>query len=175
MKERVKELRKELGLTLEKFGEKLGVGKNAISRIETGKSNLTDQMLKAICNVNWDGRHVNEEWLRGNSKEMFKTDPGSELKALAEKYQMSDMEYAFFKEFFKLEPSRREDFFQTLDKVFSAVHAGGIPGAPATKRTAHEMSREEIHTELDRQMDEEKEAAGNAPGYGPGNSGTAAG
>lgn len=122
MKERVKELRKELGLTLEKFGEKLGVTKQTISRIENGVNILTDQMFKAICNVNWDGRYVNEEWLRGNSKEMFKTDPRNELKALAEKYQMSNTEYAFLKEFFKLEPSRREDFFETLDKVFSAIH-----------------------------------------------------
>lgn len=122
MNDKVKKLRKTLGLTLEKFGERLGVGKNAISRIETGKSNLTDQMLKAICNVNWNGRYANEEWFRGTSKEMFKTDPGNELKALSEKYQMSNTEYVFLKEFFKLEPSRREDFFETLDKVFSAIH-----------------------------------------------------
>lgn len=38
MYKKVKQLRKALGLTLEKFGEKPGVGKNAISRIETGKS-----------------------------------------------------------------------------------------------------------------------------------------
>ena len=33
--ERVREIRKKLGLTLEKFGERLGVGKTAISNIET--------------------------------------------------------------------------------------------------------------------------------------------
>ena len=47
--ERVREVRKTLGLTLEKFGEKLGVKKNAISQIETGRNSLTDQMTKAIC------------------------------------------------------------------------------------------------------------------------------
>lgn len=55
--ERVKEIRKTLNLTLEKFGEKLGVGKTAISNIEKGNRNLTDQMAKAICreyNVNYD-------------------------------------------------------------------------------------------------------------------------
>ncbi len=150
MNEKIKELRKTLGLTLEKFGEKLGVGKNAISRIETGKSNLTDQMLKAICNVNWDGRRVNEDWLRGNSEEMFKADPDNELKALAEKYQMSDTEYAFFKEFFKLEPSHREDFFQTLDKVFSAVHAGQIQefDTPLPEKNATSNSLEKSIDEL---------------------------
>ena len=46
--ERVKEIRKELGLTLEKFGEKLGVKKNALSAIENGRNSLTEQMAKAI-------------------------------------------------------------------------------------------------------------------------------
>lgn len=47
--ERVKEIRKALGLTLEKFGKKVGVGKTAISKIEKGERGLTEQMTKAIC------------------------------------------------------------------------------------------------------------------------------
>ncbi|RKI22049.1 XRE family transcriptional regulator [bacterium D16-36] len=67
MRERVRELRKSLNLTLEKFGSKLGVGKNAISRIETGKSNLTEQMFKSICRE----FNVNPEWLRNGTGDMF--------------------------------------------------------------------------------------------------------
>ena len=67
MNERIKELRKELGLTLEKFGGRLGVGKNAISRIETRKSNVTDQMFKSICRE----FNVNDEWLRTGEGDMF--------------------------------------------------------------------------------------------------------
>jgi transcriptional regulator with XRE-family HTH domain len=55
--ERVREIRKKLDLTLEKFGEKLGVGRGAISAIELGNRNLTDQMAKSICreyNVSYD-------------------------------------------------------------------------------------------------------------------------
>ena len=40
--ERVKEIRKALGLTLEKFGEPLGVKKQTVSRIENGVNNITD-------------------------------------------------------------------------------------------------------------------------------------
>lgn len=65
--ERVKELRKTLGLTLEKFGARLGVKKNAISRIETGKSKLTNQMFIAICRE----YRVNPEWLRDGKGDMF--------------------------------------------------------------------------------------------------------
>lgn len=65
--ERVREIRKYLNLTLEKFGEKLGVGKGAISAIETGTRNLTGQMSKSICRE----FNVNEEWLQTGSGEMF--------------------------------------------------------------------------------------------------------
>lgn len=67
MNERVKELRKVLDLTLEKFGEKVGVGKAAMSLIEKGKNNVTDQMFKSICRE----FNVNEEWLRTGKGPMF--------------------------------------------------------------------------------------------------------
>lgn len=159
MKERVKELRKELGLTLEKFGERLGVKKAVLSQIENGKANLTDQMFKAICNVNWDGRYVNEDWLRDGAGEIFKVNPSSELKALAEKYQMSSTEYAFLKEFFKLPPAQREEFFKTLDKVFSAVHAGEVHGAAPKKEQKGKSIDERVeeyreHLELEEKAEE---------------------
>lgn len=65
--ERVRELRKSLGLTLEKFGERLGVKKNAISAIENGRNSLTDQMTKAICRE----FSVDYIWLTTGEGEMF--------------------------------------------------------------------------------------------------------
>ena len=68
MGERVKELRKALGLSGEKFGEKIGLKRNSLSQIETGKNNLSEQNILAICRE----FNVNEEWLRTGSGEMFK-------------------------------------------------------------------------------------------------------
>lgn len=65
--DRVKWLRKELGLTLEKFGDKLGVTKQTVSRIENGINNLTDQMSKSICRE----YGVCEEWLRTGEGDPF--------------------------------------------------------------------------------------------------------
>lgn len=47
--ERVQEVRKALGLTLEKFGEQIGIKKAAVSKIEKGENSLTDANIKAIC------------------------------------------------------------------------------------------------------------------------------
>ena len=67
MNSRIRELRKTLGLTLEKFGEPLGVTKTAISRLENGINGITDQMVKSICRE----YNVNEEWLVNGTGEMF--------------------------------------------------------------------------------------------------------
>lgn len=64
---RVREIRKALNLTMEKFGEPLGVKKSAISNIENGSRGLTEQMIISICRE----YNVNEEWLRTGSGEMF--------------------------------------------------------------------------------------------------------
>nr|DAL85055.1 MAG TPA: helix-turn-helix domain protein [Caudoviricetes sp.] len=71
---RVFDLRKQLNLTLEKFGEPLGVTKTAISRIEKEERTITDQMAKAICRE----YGVNEEWLLYGNGEMFKQ-PSDEI------------------------------------------------------------------------------------------------
>lgn len=68
MGERVKELRKALGLSGEKFGEKIGLKRNSLSQIETGKNNLSEQNILAICRE----FNVNENWLRYGTGEMFK-------------------------------------------------------------------------------------------------------
>ena len=65
--ERVKEIRKKLGFTLEKFGERLGVTKQTVSRIENGINNVTDQMTKSICRE----FGVDYIWLTTGEGEMF--------------------------------------------------------------------------------------------------------
>lgn len=65
--ERIREVRNSLGLTLEKFGDRLGVTKVAISNIEKGNRNLTEQMTKAICRE----FNVDYIWLTTGEGEMF--------------------------------------------------------------------------------------------------------
>lgn len=65
--ERVKEVRKTLNLTLEKFGERIGLKKNTMSAIETGRNALTDANIKAICRE----FSVDYIWLTTGEGEMF--------------------------------------------------------------------------------------------------------
>lgn len=65
--ERVREIRKALGLTLDKFGDKIGLKKSGLSLIENGRNDLTEVNMKSICRE----FNVNESWLRDGSGEMF--------------------------------------------------------------------------------------------------------
>lgn len=65
--ERIREVRKTLGLTLEKFGEKIGMKKNSVSQIENGKNSVTEQVVKSICRE----FNVDYIWLTTGDGEMF--------------------------------------------------------------------------------------------------------
>lgn len=71
MNERIKSIRKNLDLTMEKFGERIGVTRTAISNIESGNRGVTDQMFKSICRE----FNVNEEYLRTGEGKMFREIP----------------------------------------------------------------------------------------------------
>ncbi|MCM1172363.1 MAG: helix-turn-helix domain-containing protein [Clostridium sp.] len=59
--ERVKYIRTEtVGLTLEKFGEKLGAKKNTVSQWENDKNTISDTVIKLICRE----FNISEKWLR---------------------------------------------------------------------------------------------------------------
>lgn len=67
MKERVKTLRKQLSLSQDAFGKRLGVTGAGISKIESGDRGITEQMILAICRE----FNVREEWLRNGIGDMF--------------------------------------------------------------------------------------------------------
>lgn len=110
--ERVRELRKSLGLTLEKFGKPLGVGKTAISNIENGKRNITDQMVKSICRE----YNVNEEWLINGSGDMFtKMDREDQLMQWAASV-LKDDSSSFRKRFVSMLLALPEDEWKFLEE-----------------------------------------------------------
>lgn len=89
MNERIKELRKKLGLTLEKFGDRLGVGKTAINKLEKGENNVTDQMFKSICRE----FNVNEEWLRTGEGEMFQIPDDEDAALISDLLENTDDDF----------------------------------------------------------------------------------
>lgn len=69
MKDRIKALRKDQGLTQEKFGERLSIKRNTIANYEIGRNEPIDAVISLICRE----FNVNEEWLRTGQGEMYDT------------------------------------------------------------------------------------------------------
>lgn len=67
MGERIKELRKALGLTQQKFADGMGVKQNTIAQYESGRNAPIDAVITLICRT----YKVDETWLRTGEGEMF--------------------------------------------------------------------------------------------------------
>ncbi|NDO51141.1 helix-turn-helix transcriptional regulator [Lachnospiraceae bacterium MD335] len=69
MEKRIKQLRKELGLTQQELADKIGIKRTTIATYESGRNTPIDAVISLICRE----FNVNEEWLREGSGDMFRS------------------------------------------------------------------------------------------------------
>lgn len=118
--ERVREARKSLDLTLEKFGERLGVGKTAVSNIECGNRSLTDQMCKSICRE----FNISEDWLRDGTGDMF-VDLSRDLQ-LARFFGEVQIDEGFKKRFISALSTMTVDEWAFLERKMREIFEEGV-------------------------------------------------
>lgn len=124
--ERLKEVRKCLGLTLAEMGEKLKITAQALSAIEKGKNKLTDRTITAICAV---FPQVSETWLRDGTGDMFReVSPTSELDKMLDDLSVPDVARDLIRAFAQLP----EDMQSALNVSFrrivrEIIRARGLP------------------------------------------------
>ena len=68
MKDRIRELRKSLKMTLKEFGDKIHLSLSAVSSIELGKVEITERVVSSILAA---FPQVNADWLREGKGDMF--------------------------------------------------------------------------------------------------------
>ncbi len=143
--ERVKEIRKSLDLTLEKFGEKLGVGKTAISKIEKNGVNLTDQMAKSICRE----FNVNYKYLVHGEGEMFEELPQTALDELCRQYEFNSLDRSLIQSYLRLNAEERQIIKKYVAGIQESMAAepGAAPAARNDK-TVEELEEEYKKTVL---------------------------
>lgn len=66
MKDRIKQLRKSIGLSQTEFGERMGVSRDVISNIELGRVEPSELQIRMICRT----FNVDEVWLRTGDGDM---------------------------------------------------------------------------------------------------------
>ena len=120
MNKRIKELRTALGLTLRKFGEYIGISEGAVSNIEKGNRNVTEQMFKSVCRE----FNVNEEWLRNGSGDMFIEKNTVNIDEFIINNNITKTEIELVKSYLSLSLEHRQSLIQSLKLIFS--NAGTI-------------------------------------------------
>lgn len=114
MNERIKQLRKELGLTLEKFGERIGLRKSSLSQIENGVNGVTEQLIKSICRE----FNVREEWLRNGEEPMFNGFPQTVLDELCEQYDLDTLDKQIVDIYISLPKQLRDSVKDHIKKAY---------------------------------------------------------
>jgi transcriptional regulator with XRE-family HTH domain len=71
MRDRMREVRKALGLNQADFAKQIGLTQTSLSMLEMGNNAITDKNVKLIC-VTFG---VNEHWLRTGEGQMFNASP----------------------------------------------------------------------------------------------------
>lgn len=102
MNNRIRELRKTLGLSQKKFAENIGLKQNAISYMEKQGATVTEQNIMAICTK----YSVNEDWLRTGSGKMF--------------IENEKKQKEFFEIFDELSPSLQDYLIKTAKDLLDA-------------------------------------------------------
>lgn len=134
MKDRIREVREHFGLSMEKFGSRIGIGKASISLLESGKNNPSVQTITLICRE----FGVNEQWLRTGEGEMLEQTRASVLDRLSTEYDLSREQRSVIEAFLDLDPQERDVILKYVHNVFdrsaeSAAQSTAIPDKEAQR------------------------------------------
>ena len=103
MNSRIRKIRKQLDITQEEFGARIGVKGNTVAQWESGRNNPSDSAIAFLCRE----FHISEEWLRNGIGDMFDSQPEDELKALTEKYNLSATDRIMIEKYMSLSATAR--------------------------------------------------------------------
>lgn len=115
--ERIKFLRKELGLTQNEFGEKIGLKKSAISQIENGSTSSNPRIVQLICTA----FNISEKWLTEGKGDMYTSDEDAILEKLTNMYDLSEDQVIFVRRWLELPDSAREAVVDYVINIASAM------------------------------------------------------
>lgn len=114
--ERIKLLRKYLGLTQSAFAEKIGLKATAVGLYESGSRAVTERSIISICQA----FNIREEWLRTGKGEMIQSEKAFSLDEYVRLHNFSDIEMRIFKAYLEIPADLREKVLGYVSRAFTA-------------------------------------------------------
>lgn len=149
----VKELRKQLGITQHEFGDQIGIKRNSVALIESGRP-TSQQTINSIVRA----YHVSEEWLRTGEGDMYGSD-GDPIDVLGRQYNLTPGIVGMIKRLVQMPRSTQELLINELDAIVEAAKMAAEK-ADTTEEEENRMSAADMHAELDRQLEEQQRTGG---------------
>lgn len=118
---RTKELRDSLGLTQQKFADRLGITRGAVANWDLDRSDPSDAVISLICRE----FNVREAWLRDGTGEMFEVKPRAEELGELVRKLLADRPESFrsrlITSLLRFEPNSPE--WQILENIYNSIAA----------------------------------------------------
>lgn len=118
---RTKELRDSLGLTQQKFADRLGITRGAVANWDLDRSDPSDAVISLICRE----FNVREAWLRDGTGEMLDVKPRAEELGELVRKLLADRPESFrsrlITSLLRFEPDSPE--WQILENIYNSIAA----------------------------------------------------
>lgn len=116
---RTKELRDSLGLTQQKFADRLGITRGAVANWDLDRSDPSDAVISLICRE----FNVREAWLRDGEGDMLEVKPRAEELGELVRKLLSDRPESFrsrlITSLLRFEPDSPE--WQILENIYNSI------------------------------------------------------
>lgn len=142
--QRIKEIRKDIGLNQSDFGARIGLKSGAISKIEQDGNTVVEQNKRIIC----DKFHVSMHWLETGEGDKYTADAVSDIfDSMRDELKLSDVEENILRKYFELSKESRQAVTDFI------VSIGNDVQPPAAGPTLSQSDRDRAHAQLDQELD----------------------
>ena len=139
--DRIKEIRKTLGLSQKAFGEKLGLSRSAINNIDSKSVPLKPLFLDLLCTV----FSVNRDWLETGEGDMFIASSENIFRQLKKEYDLDELDEAIITSYLSLRTAERNVVKNYIKAIVNKIdNSSSRNGLIANDIAATELAIEEL-------------------------------
>ena len=116
MNERIRIIRKTIGISQTEFGRRIGVSLGVIKNLEQGKTTLTSPLFELLCSI----YNVNPDWLHTGDGEIFLPNNDSPLDELQKQYNLSDDAMKVIKGVIQMPPDEQDYIIRAMTAILNS-------------------------------------------------------
>lgn len=119
--QRIKTVRKTLDLSMQRFGDRIGITRSSVNSLEKGVNKPSEQTLKLICSE----FNVDYFWLTEGIGEMFTHFPETLIDQYVEEFNLDELDRTILESYTYMKPEQRQVLKNFLLSIAEKVKSEG--------------------------------------------------